>query len=49
MPHYTFEVFSLDHIVSIIVIIFLFIIFLRYNDKIGIKDDSNIFLIVLEL
>ena len=48
MP-YTFEVFSLDHIVSIIVILFLFIIFLRYNDKIGIEDDSKTFLIVLSV
>ena len=49
MLPYTFEVFSLDHIVSIIVILFLFIIFLRYNDKIGIEDDSKTFLIVLSV
>ncbi len=49
MLPYTFEVFSLDHIVSIIVILFLFIIFLGYNDKIGIKDDSKTFLIVLSV
>ena len=49
MLPYKFEVFSLDHIVSIIVILFLFIIFLGYNDKIGIKDDSKTFLIVLSV
>ena len=49
MLPYTFEVFSLDHIVSIIVILFLFIIFLGYNDKIGIEDDSKTFLIVLSI
>ena len=49
MLPYTFEVFSLDHIVSIIVILFLFIIFLGYNDKIGIEDDSKTFLIVLSV
>ena len=49
MSQYTFEVFSIDHIVSIIVILFLFIIFLRYNDKIGIEDNSKTFLIILSI
>ena len=49
MSPYIFEVFSLDHIISLIVIIFLFIIFLRYNEKIGIEDDSKTFLITLSI
>ena len=49
MSPYIFEVFSLDHIISLIVIIFLFIIFLRYNEKIGIEDDSKTFLIALSI
>ena len=49
MSPYIFEVFSLDHIISLIVIIFLFIIFLRYNEKIGIENDSKTFLITLSI
>jgi len=49
MLPYTFEVFSLDHIASIIVILFLFTIFLRYNNKIGIKDDSKTFIFILSI
>ena len=49
MQPYIFEVFSLDHIISLIVIIFLFITLLKYNEKIGIKDDSKTFLIVLSI
>ena len=49
MLPYIFEVFSLDHIISLIVITFLFITFLRYNEKIGIEDDSKTFLIALSI
>ena len=49
MSPYIFKVFSLDHIISLIVIIFLFIIFLRYNEKIGIENDSKTFLITLSI
>ena len=49
MSPYIFEVFSLDHIISLIVIIFLFITFLSYNEKIGIEDDSKTFLIALSI
>ena len=49
MQPYIFEVFSVDHIISLIVIIFLFITLLKYNEKIGIKDDNKTFLIVLSI
>ena len=49
MPPYIFKLFSFDHIISLIAIIFLFIIFLRYNEKIGIMNDSKTFLITLSV
>ena len=47
MAPYTFELFGKDHIFSILLIIIFFILFLRYNGKIGIHNKSKLFLIVL--
>ena len=47
MRPYTFQVFSLEHIISIIVIILVFIAFLRFNKVLGINDKSRSFLFVL--
>ena len=47
MRPYTFQVFSIEHIISIIVIIFVFIAFLRFNKVLGINDNSRTFLFVL--
>ena len=47
MRPYTFQVFSIEHIISIIVIIFVFIAFLRFNKVLGINDNSRTFLFVM--
>ena len=47
MRPYTFQVFSLEHIISIIVIILVFIAFFRFNKVLGINDKSRSFLFVL--
>ena len=47
MRPYTFQVFSIEHIISIIVIILVFIAFLRFNKVLGINDNSRSFLFVL--
>ena len=47
MPPYTFELFGKDHIYSILSIIIFYIIFLKYNEKIGIQNKNKLFLIVL--
>ena len=47
MTPYTFDLFGNDHILSIILIIIFYVIFLCFNEKIGIKNKSEIFPIVL--
>ena len=47
MTSYTFDLFGNDHILSIILIIIFYVLFLRFNEKIGIKNNSKIFPIVL--
>ena len=47
MRPYTFQVFSIEHIISIIIIILVFIAFLRFNKVLGINDNSRTFLFVL--
>ena len=47
MALYTFNLFSIEHIVSIISVINFFIIFLCYHEKFGIKGNSKIFPVVL--
>ena len=47
MRPYTFQVFSIEHIISIIVIILVFIAFLRFNKVLGINDNSRTFLFVM--
>ena len=47
MTTYTFDLFGNDHIFSIILIIIFYVIFLCFNEKIGIKNKSEIFPIVL--
>ena len=47
MRPYTFQVFSMEHIISILVIILVFIAFLRFNKVLGINDKSRSFLFVL--
>ena len=47
MRPYTFQVFSIEHIISIIVIILVFIVFLRFNKVLGINDNSRSFLFLL--
>ena len=47
MRPYTFQVFSIEHIISIIVIILVFIAFFRFNKVLGINDKSKSFLFVL--
>ena len=47
MRPYTFQVFSLEHIISIIVIILVFIAFFRFNKVLGINDKSRSFLFIL--
>ena len=44
MRPYTFQVFSIEHIISIIIIILVFIAFLRFNKVLGINDNSRTFL-----
>ena len=47
MRPYTFQVFSIEHIISIIVIILVFIAFFRFKKVLGINDKSRSFLFVL--
>ena len=47
MRPYTFQVFSIEHIISIIIIILVFIAFFRFNKVLGINDKSRSFLFVL--
>ena len=47
MTLYTFDLFGNDHILSIILIIIFYVLFLCFNEKIGIKNKSEIFPIVL--
>ena len=47
MTQYTFDLFGNDHILSIILIIIFYVLFLCFNEKIGIKNKSEIFPIVL--
>ena len=47
MTPYTFDLFGNDHIFSIILIIIFYVLFLCFNEKIGIKNKSKIFPIVL--
>ena len=47
MRPYTFQVFSMEHIISILVIILVFIALLRFNKVLGINDKSRSFLFVL--
>ena len=47
MTLYTFDLFGNDHILSIILIIIFYVLFLCFNEKIGIKNKSKIFPIVL--
>jgi len=47
MTTYTFDLFGNDHIFSIILIIIFYVLFLCFNEKIGIKNKSEIFPIVL--
>ena len=47
MTSYTFDLFGNDHILSIILIIIFYVLFLCFNEKIGIKNKSEIFPIVL--
>ena len=47
MTPYTFDLFGNDHILSIILIIIFYVLFLCFNEKIGIKNKSKIFPIVL--
>ena len=47
MTPYTFDLFGYDHILSIILIIIFYVLFLCFNEKIGIKNKSKIFPIVL--
>ena len=49
MTPYTFDLFGNDHILSIILIIIFYVLFLCFNEKIGIKNKSEIFPIVLSL
>ncbi len=47
MTPYTFDLFGNDHIFSIILIIIFYVLFLCFNEKIGIKNKSEIFPFVL--
>ena len=47
MTPYTFDLFGNDHILSIILIIIFYVLFLFFNEKIGIKNKSKIFPIFL--
>ena len=47
MLSYTFDLFGNDHIISIILIIIFYVLLLGFNEKIGIKDNSKIFPIIL--
>ena len=47
MAIYTFKLFSAEHIVSIVSVIALYILFLGYHEKLGIKGGSKIFPVVL--
>ena len=47
MTLYTFDLFGNDHILSIILIIIFYVLFLCFNEKVGIKNTSQIFPIVL--
>ena len=47
MTPYTFDLFGNDHIHSIILIIIIFVLILCFNEKMGIKNKTEIFPIVL--
>ena len=47
MAVYTFKLFSVEHIVSIVSVIAFYIIFFGYHEKFGIKGGSKIFPVVL--
>lgn len=47
MTPYTFDLFGKDHILSIILIVIFYVLFLSFNEKIGIKNKSKSLLIVL--
>ena len=47
MTLYTFDLLGNDHNLSIILIIIFYVLFLCFNEKIGIKNKSEIFPIVL--
>lgn len=47
MPPYIFKVFGFDHILSIIIILIIFVILLKFNKIIGIPDNSKRFLVAL--
>jgi len=49
MSPYLFEVYSADHLISFLVIISLYILFLRYNEFLGIKSNSPLFTIILSI
>ena len=47
MLPYTFQLFGNDHIISIILILITYVVLLGFNEKIGIKDNSTVFPVIL--
>ena len=47
MLPYTFQLFGVDHIISIILILITYVVLLGFNEKIGIKDNSTAFPVIL--
>ena len=47
MAPYTFYLFGVEHIISIILVIIFYVVFLGFNEKIGVKNNSDVFPIVL--
>ena len=47
MPPYIFKVFGFDHILSMIIILIIFVLLLKFNKIIGIPDNSKRFLVAL--
>ena len=47
MLPYTFQLFSVDHIISIILILITYVVLLGFNEKIGIKYKNTAFPVIL--
>ena len=47
MLPYTFQLFGVDHIISIILILITYVVLLGFNEKIGIKDNSTAVPVIL--